>query len=71
MKFMQTGHFIIASHGQPEYLGLWEPRGPTLTRGLIIDPLKKLVRFYQTMNEIEIKQMQEKINAGILLPESV
>lgn len=38
-----------------------------MTRGLIIDPLKKLVRFYQTMNEIEIKQMQEKINAGILL----
>jgi len=30
-------------------------KGPTLTRGLIIDPLKKLVRFYQTMNEIELK----------------
>lgn len=38
-----------------------------MTRGLIIDPLKKLVRFYQTMTETEIKQMQEKINAGILL----
>ena len=46
-------------------------KGPTLTRGLIIDPLKKLVRFYQTMTETEIKQMQEKINVGILLPESV
>ena len=45
--------------------------GPTLTRGLIIDPLKKLVRFYQTMTETKIKQMQEKINVGILLPESV
>jgi len=60
-----------ASHGQPQYLGLWEPKEPTLTRGLIINPLKKLIQFYQTMNEIEIKQMQEKINAGILLPESV
>jgi hypothetical protein len=39
--------------------------------GLIINPLKKLIQFYQTMNEIEIKQMQAKINAGILLPESV
>ena len=38
-----------------------------MTRGLIIDPLKKLVRFYQTMTETKIKQMQEKINAGILL----
>ena len=31
---------------------------PTLTRGeggLIINPLKKLIQFYQTMNEIELK----------------
>ena len=31
-----------------------------MTRGLIIDPLKKLVRFYQTMTETEIKQMQDQ-----------
>lgn len=29
--------------------------GLTLTKKLIIGPLKKLVRFYQTMNEIELK----------------
>ncbi len=40
-------------------------------KGVYHNPLKKLIQFYQTMNEIEIKQMQEKINAGILLPESV
>ncbi len=38
-----------------------------MSEGLNIDLLKKLVRFYQTMTETEIKQMQEKINAGILL----
>lgn len=31
--------------------------GPTLSEGLNIDLLKKLVRFYQTMTETEIKQM--------------
>ena len=32
-----------------------------MTRGLIIDPLKKLVRFYQTMTETEIKQVMDLI----------
>lgn len=50
-------------------IGGWRKRTDFDKRegGLIINPLKKLIQFYQTMNEIGIKQMQEKINAGILL----